>query len=198
MYICFQTNTGIQSGHHVPVISQTYCFISSIPAFFFLQDIQLSVNSLLLLRDQNNMHGSSPLSVFGGSEEKTRNRSDQIQVYPSSPNFTVSPSACEYFTTHSCSVCHKLIPFLVVLKKIPLCASLQGSELQLPVHISHTHSFVSGAKCYKRHGFTLTVSVGTCNFVKYHSYYGMLHSRLSSLYDGNARCSPQSKYPGAG
>lgn len=101
-------------------------------SIFLLQDIQLSVNSLLLLRDQKNMHDSSPLSVFGGSEEKTRNRSDQIQVYPSSPDFTVSPSACDYFTTHSssiCSVCYKLIPFLVILKKIPLCASLQGSEL---------------------------------------------------------------------
>lgn len=34
MCICFQTNTGIQSGHCVPVISYTYCFISRILGFF--------------------------------------------------------------------------------------------------------------------------------------------------------------------
>lgn len=95
--ISFQTNTGIQSGQHVPVINYIYCFISNILAFFPLQDIQFSVNSLL--RDQKATHDSSLLSVFGESEEKTRNGSDQIQIYPSSPVFTVSPSVCDCFTT---------------------------------------------------------------------------------------------------
>lgn len=54
------------------------------------------------------MHDSSPLSAFGGSEEKTRSRSDQIQIYPSSPSFTVSPSVCECFTAYSSSICRAL------------------------------------------------------------------------------------------
>lgn len=151
------------------------------------------MNSLLLLRDQKTTHDSSHLSLFGGSEEKTGNRSDQIQIYPSSPDFTVSPSA--YFATYSlniCSMCYELIPFLVVLKKIHLCAFLQGCELQLPVHASHTHSPESVPKCYKWHGITLRVSGDPCNFVKCHSYYGMLHSRI--FFSVNWQCQmPTSK-----
>lgn len=49
---CISVSRQIQSGHRVPVISYTCCFISSILAFFFLQDIQLPVTSLL--RDQKN------------------------------------------------------------------------------------------------------------------------------------------------
>lgn len=61
-----------------------------------------------LLRDQKTMRDSSPLSAFGESEEKTRNRSDQIQIYPSSSAFILSPSACGCFAAYSSSICRAL------------------------------------------------------------------------------------------